>query len=62
MLTASGKTIDYITTTRQHDGTVVIYEVQIEKSNKASDPSPHPPEDQLATWTQTDVTHFSIKN
>jgi hypothetical protein len=42
MLTASGKTIDYITTTRQYDGTVVIYEVQIEKANKPSDWSPAP--------------------
>ena len=62
MLTASGKTIDYITTTRQHDGTVVIYEVQIEKSNKASDWKPAL-EDQISDWNTTDVTSFSfIKN
>lgn len=39
-LTTANKTIDYITTTRQYDGTVVIYEVQIEKANKPSDWTP----------------------
>lgn len=39
-LTTANKTIDYITTTRQHDGTVVIYNIQLEKGNKPTDWTP----------------------
>lgn len=37
LLTAANKTIDYITTSRQYSGDVIIYNIQLEKANKPSD-------------------------
>ena len=41
-LTAANKTIDHISTTRQYSGDVVIYNIQLEKGNKATDWTPAP--------------------
>ena len=59
---AINKTIDYISYTWASGGYRRIYNIKLEKGNKATDWSPAP-EDQVSDWSTTDVTSLSyIKN